>query len=128
MRNFTRDMVSNVSLRDSMSHSCSNPAHERAEVSKQPAVKRRERATRESELLRPVVGQKWVGVLQEGDQHEPVIHPIQSSSVQTSTKIKEWKLTKDRVQDTGEALPRIPTDTSRRQGFQTKEGYQRLKE
>ena len=69
-----------------MRHSCSNPAHERSEVSKQGAVKRRERTTRERELLRAVVGQQRVGVLQEGDKHEPVVHPIQSSSVQMRPK------------------------------------------
>jgi hypothetical protein len=52
-----------------------NPTSEVTKAAEETAVKGRKRATRESELVCAVVGQNWVGVLEESDQNQPVVNP-----------------------------------------------------
>jgi hypothetical protein len=52
-----------------------NPTHYGAQIAEKVTVERGESPTNECELGRTVVGEERVGVLQEGDQYEPVVHP-----------------------------------------------------
>jgi len=52
-----------------------DPAHDGSEVAKQGAVQRGEGTTGESEFRSAIMGEARVGVLQEGDQDEPVVNP-----------------------------------------------------
>ena len=75
MRDLARDMVENVCLRDSMGSMGADPAHNGTKVSEQAAVQSSEGTTLEVELLGTVMGKEGIGVLQEGDQYEPVVDP-----------------------------------------------------
>ena len=80
MRDFAGDMVSYMRFRDSMCHSCANPTHKRSEVAKQITIEGCQSTTRECEFLRTIVRQQRIGMLQEGDEHKPVVHPVQKYS------------------------------------------------
>ena len=54
---------------------CADPAHHAAEISQEAAVESRERTAGEGEFGSAIVGKQGVGVLQEGDQDDPVIYP-----------------------------------------------------
>ena len=64
-----------------MCHSCANPTHKRSEVAKQITIKGCQSTTRECEFLRTIVRQQRIGMLQEGDEHQPVVHPVRKFSV-----------------------------------------------
>ena len=70
-----RDVVENVRLRDAVRRKGTEPAHHAAEVTEEVAVEGSERSTGESELRSTVVGQDRVGVLEESNEDEPVVHP-----------------------------------------------------
>ena len=70
-----RDVVENVRLRDAVRCKGTEPAHHAAEVTEEVAVEGSERSTGESELRSTVVGQDRVGVLEESNEDEPVVHP-----------------------------------------------------
>lgn len=95
--NLAGDVVSNVRLRNTMSSGCTDPAGDLANeagaakevplcnhfskgymrkniVSSVP-VKGGECATRESERTGTIVGEKRVGVLEEGDENKPATGP-----------------------------------------------------
>ena len=75
MRDLAGDMVQDMGLRNTVSSASTDPAHEASEVTKQTTVQSRQSTTRESELGSTVMGEERVGVLQEGDQDQPVVHP-----------------------------------------------------
>jgi hypothetical protein len=75
MRNFTGDVMQNVSLRDTIGCMGPNPAHDASKISKKITVQGRKSTSDECELRRTVVRKKRVGVLQKGNQHKPVINP-----------------------------------------------------
>ena len=75
MRNLAVDMVSDVSLRDTMGAGGSDPGHGRSEVAKEVAIVGRQGTTREGELASAIVREEGVCMLQESDQHEPMIDP-----------------------------------------------------
>lgn len=76
MRDLARNMVRNVRLGDTVRRARADPAHDAPQVPKERPVERRQRTARERELARTVVRQDGVRVLQEGDQHKPVVHPV----------------------------------------------------
>ncbi len=76
MRDLAGNMVNNMGFRDAMRHGRANPPHERAKVGKQNTIERRQGTTRECELLGTIVRQRWIGMLQEGNKHQPVVHPV----------------------------------------------------
>ena len=75
MRDLARDMVGNVRLGDAVRREGADPAHERAAVAKQVAVHGREGAAGEGKGTSAVVREERVGVLEEGDENEPVVDP-----------------------------------------------------
>ena len=72
---FARNVVGNVGLRDAVGAGGSDPGHDGSEVTKEVTIVRRQGTTRESELVSTVVGEEGVGMLQESDQHEPMVNP-----------------------------------------------------
>lgn len=79
VRNLAGDVVENVSLGDTVSGSGTNPTHDAAEIAKEVTVEGSQSATREGELGCAVVGENGVGVLEERDHDEPVVHPATRS-------------------------------------------------
>ena len=75
MRDLAVDMVGNVSLRDPVGAGGGDPGHDRSEVTKEVTIVSRQGTTGESELVSTVVGEEGVGMLQESDQHEPMVNP-----------------------------------------------------
>ena len=69
-----------------MRHGRANPTHKRAEVAKQIAIKRCQSTTRECELLGTIMRQQRIGMLQEGDKDQPVVHPVRKYSVNVKAK------------------------------------------
>jgi hypothetical protein len=63
MRDLARDMVQDVSLRDTMGHSCAEPGRDAAQVAEQAAVEGGEGTTGEGELGGTVMGNEGVSVL-----------------------------------------------------------------
>ena len=72
------DMVDDVSLRDTVRAGGSDPGHDRSKVTKEVTVMSRQGTTGESELPRTIMREEGVGVLQESDQHEPVVDPVET--------------------------------------------------
>ena len=74
-----RDLAMNVmrymGLRDSMGESSCQPSHHRTQIPQKAPIVRRQRASREGELVRTVVWEEGIGVLEEGDQDDPVVDP-----------------------------------------------------
>lgn len=85
MRDLAVDMVGDVSLRDTVGAGSSDPGHDRPEVAKEVTIISRQGSTGESELASPIVRDEGVGVLQESDQHEPVIDPGNKVSLKSQT-------------------------------------------
>lgn len=75
MGNFARYMMRNVCLRDAVRDTCTNPTHDLPTISEEVAVQSGKCTSGEGEFGSTVVWQKWVGVLKEGDEDEPVVHP-----------------------------------------------------
>ena len=76
VRDLAADVVEDVRLGDAVRRDGADPAHEAAKVAEEAAVEGRERAALEGELALAVVRQEGVGVLEEGDQDEPVVDPV----------------------------------------------------
>lgn len=75
MGNFARKVMQDVGFRDTMSGMCANPGHNASTVAKKVAVQSGKGSTSKSELWSTVMGKEGVGMLQEGDQHKPMIDP-----------------------------------------------------
>jgi hypothetical protein len=75
MRDLAVDVVGDVGLRDTVRAGGSDPRHSRSKVTKEVTVISRQSATGESELSRTIMREEGVGMLQESDQHEPVVNP-----------------------------------------------------
>ena len=75
MRDFTGNMVQNMSFRDSVGCVGPNPTHYASKISKKITVQGSEGTPGEGEFLCTIVREKRIGVLQKGNQHEPVIYP-----------------------------------------------------
>ena len=84
MRNLARDVVDNVRLRDTMCRERAEPGTDGTKVAKEGTVERRERTTRERELGCAVVWEEGVGVLEEGDEDQPVVRPEVRDEVDTN--------------------------------------------
>lgn len=61
------DVMGDVSLRDTMCASCSNPGHDGTEVTKEVTIIGRQGTAGEGKLGGTVMRQERVGVLQESD-------------------------------------------------------------
>jgi hypothetical protein len=75
MRDLAGDMVQNVCLGDTVCSMSTEPSHQLAAVTEKVAVHGSESTTRESKLGWAVVRKQGVGMLEEGDEDEPVVDP-----------------------------------------------------
>ena len=75
MRDLAVDMVGDVSLRDAVGTGGSDPGHERSKVAKEVTIISGQGTAGESDLSWTIMRETGVGVLQESDQHEPVVDP-----------------------------------------------------
>jgi len=100
MRDLAVDMVGDVSLRDAVGAGGSDPGHDRPEVTKEVTVISRQGTTSESELAGAIMREEGIGVLQESDQHEPMIDPEIRDEVGTED-LEEPKLVNRVVQSSG---------------------------
>ena len=75
MRHAASDVVRNVRLRDAVCRPRAKPAPEAASAAEQVAVDGREGAAGEGKGTSAVVREERVGVLEEGDENEPVVDP-----------------------------------------------------
>jgi len=75
MGDLAMDVVSDVSLGNTMCAGGSNPGHNGSEVAKEVTIISRQGTTGKSKLARTIMREERVGVLQEGDQYEPVVDP-----------------------------------------------------
>ncbi len=86
MRDLAGNMVNYMGFRDAMGHGCANPTHKRAEITKEITIESCQSTARECELLGTIVRQQWIGMLQEGDEHQPVVHPVRTYSTYEEIK------------------------------------------
>jgi len=75
VRDLARDMVQDVSLRNTVSSMCSDPAHDAAQITEKATVQGSKGATGEGELRATVMREERVSVLQKGDQDKPMVDP-----------------------------------------------------
>lgn len=75
VRDLAAHVVQDVRLGDAARRPRADPPHERAGVAEEAAVERGEGAAREGVLRGAVVREEGVGVLEEGDEDEPVVDP-----------------------------------------------------
>ena len=80
MRDLAGDVVQDVSLRNSVGSMRANPGHNGTQITKEVTVQGCKGATGKGELGGTIMGEKRVGVLQEGDQDKPVVDPNHSMS------------------------------------------------
>jgi hypothetical protein len=106
------DVVGNVSLGDTMCACGSDPGHDRSEITKEITVIGRQGTTGEGELARTIMGEEGVGVLQEGDQYEPMVNPVKGL-VENLGWGMQMPLTRDKERDRFGRPRRIQTCRSR---------------
>ncbi len=75
------DVMKNMSLRNAMSSVGAEPPEDATTTSEEIAIQGSKRTTGECKLSSAVVGENRVGVLKEGNQDEPVVHPSITRSV-----------------------------------------------
>ena len=98
VRDLAVDMVGDVSLGDTVRAGGSNPGHYGSEVTKEVTVISRQGTTGECKLAHTIMREEGVGVLQESDQHEPVVDPKKTSGYKTD---KGWSMTHTRDKERG---------------------------
>ena len=69
-------MVRDMRLGDPVRGRCADPCHHAPKITHELSIERRERTAHEHEPQGVVVQEEWVCVLQEGDKHNPVVHPV----------------------------------------------------
>lgn len=75
MRDLATNVVQHVRLGDTMSSVRSNPSHDCATVTHEASIERSQSAAGECKLGRTVVRENGICMVQERDQHHPVIDP-----------------------------------------------------
>ena len=75
MRDLARDVVYDMGLGDTMSGVSPNPSHELATVTQKATVEGSQSTTGERKLWGTVVRENGISMLQESDQHQPVVDP-----------------------------------------------------
>lgn len=90
MRDLARNVVQDVSLRNTVGGMRAEPAHNGTQIAEEMTVQGGKSATGKGELGGTIMRKKRVGVLQEGDQDEPVVDPNNqiSSSSNSSAEIE----------------------------------------
>ena len=92
MRDLAVYVMRNVRLGDPMGERCRQPSHNGAQVAQKVPVVRRQRASWEGELAGTVVREEGIGVLEEGDQNDPVVDPTNEKRGQR-WRIERWQRT-----------------------------------
>jgi len=80
MRDLAGHMVRDMRLGDAMCSMGTKPAHQLAAIAHQVAIQGGQSTTGKRELGKAVMGDEGIGVLQECDQHQPVIDPVKWNS------------------------------------------------
>lgn len=80
MRDLAAYVMEDMGLGDTVGSMGTDPGHDASEVTEEVAVHGGKSTAGESELASAVVGKKRVGVLEEGDEDEPVIDPEEGQS------------------------------------------------
>lgn len=93
VRDLAVDVMSDVSLRNSVSSECADPSHDRAEITEKLTIHSGQSTTREGELGSTVVREQRIGVLKEGDQYKPVINP-ETKELDNGARISKINVTK----------------------------------
>lgn len=75
MGNLAVDMVGDVGFRDTVCTGGSDPGHDGSKVAEEIAIISGQGTTGESELAGTIMRNEGVSVLQESDQHKPVVDP-----------------------------------------------------
>lgn len=75
MRNLAGNVVQNMGLCNAVGSVCSDPSHDGPEVAERTAIHGAQCAAREGEFAGAVMREERIGVLEEGHNYEPVIHP-----------------------------------------------------
>lgn len=75
MRNLARNVMQDVGFRNTISGVWGNPSHNASTVAEKVAVQSGKGSSGKGELWGTVMGKEGVGMLQEGDQHKPMIDP-----------------------------------------------------
>lgn len=70
-------VVEHMGLRDTIRSMRADPRHDGAKVAQKVTVEGGKSTTSESKLRSTVVREERVGVLEESDQHQPVVDPEQ---------------------------------------------------
>jgi hypothetical protein len=83
MRDFRTEVMQHMRLRNSVSQGAPKPPKKGASTTKQASIHSRKRATLEVERSRTVVWDQWIGVLEQGDQNDPVVDPKIREEVDT---------------------------------------------
>ena len=78
MRDPATNVVQDMSLGDTMSGVSPNPSHDLATVTQKAAVERGQSTAKKRKLWGTIVGENWIGMLQESDQHHPMVDPGKS--------------------------------------------------
>ncbi len=100
-----RDVVEDMSLRDTICSMGTDPTHDLATVTEEVTVESSKGTTREGELGSTVVRQNGVSVLKEGDQDKPVVNPTGESLEKLTKKGNTEHSPKVRNAIDGENLP-----------------------
>ena len=75
VRDFARDMVQDVSLRNTVSSMSTDPGHDGAQVTEKVTIQGGKGATSKGELGATVMRKERISVLQKGDQDKPMVDP-----------------------------------------------------
>lgn len=75
MGNLAVDVMGDVCLRDTVCTGSSDPGHDGSKVAEEVTIVSGQGTTGESELVGTIMRNEGVGVLQESDQHKPVVDP-----------------------------------------------------
>ena len=81
------DMVGDVSLRDTVRAGGGDPGHDGSEITKEVTIVSCQGAAGESELAGAIMRDKGVRVLQESNQHEPVVDPGETLAYDLGTVV-----------------------------------------
>ena len=75
VRNLAAKVMSDVSLGDTMSGGSTEPGHKASTVTEEFTIQSGKGTTGKVELGSTIVRQQGIGMLQEGDENEPVVDP-----------------------------------------------------
>jgi hypothetical protein len=75
MGDFTGNVMRYMGLGDTMGASRPNPCHEATKVTQKVTVQGAKSTSDECKLGGAIVRQERIGVLKEGDENQPMVHP-----------------------------------------------------